>query len=71
MHHAGRSTATTTALRGRGPAHPRPVCKWLLLTRPFSIISPANSTPRKGVPSAHMPRAVGYTNSSMTCRVRA
>lgn len=38
------------------------------LTRPFSIMRPANRTPRKGVPSAHMPRAVGYTRSSITCK---
>lgn len=37
------------------------------LTLPFSIMSPANSTPRKGVPSAHMPRAVGYISSSIAC----
>lgn len=43
--------------RGRSPAR----------TCPSLIMSPANSTPRNGTPSAHIARAVGTTMSRMAC----
>lgn len=41
------------------------------LTRPSLIMSPAKRTPRNGVPSAHIPRAVGYTMSRITASCSA